>query len=52
MSRDTLYFIMYLLVMFSVGMALLFIKDKKQCSIVLTPIAVAPTFLLAKNWLF
>lgn len=52
MSRDTLYLIVYLLAMLSVGMALIFIKDKKQRNIVLTPIAVAQALLLVKGWLF
>ena len=52
MSRETLYFIMYLLALLSVGLALFFIKDKKKRSIVVAPLVVAFALRLAYGWLF
>jgi len=52
MSRETLFIIMYLLALLSAGMALIFIKDKKQRNIVLAPIVLSQLLLLAKGWLF
>lgn len=52
MSKETLYFIMYLLALLSVGIALFTIKDKKKRSIVLAPIVVAFAIRLGYGWLY